>query len=61
MIDTGAVLPPLPFRPPIQTVGAVSVVPLASLGTFTIIPEPTTASLLGLGLLGLTVAGRRRN
>jgi hypothetical protein len=24
------------------------------------IPEPTTASLLGLGLLGLTVAGRRR-
>jgi len=26
-----------------------------------IVPEPTTASLLGLGLLGLTVAGRRRN
>jgi hypothetical protein len=25
-----------------------------------VIPEPTTASLLGLGLLGLTVAGRRR-
>jgi hypothetical protein len=23
-------------------------------------PEPTTASLLGLGLLGLTVASRRR-
>ena len=41
--------------------GAVSVTPLATLGTFTIIPEPTTASLLGLGLLGLTVAGRRRN
>jgi hypothetical protein len=27
----------------------------------TVVPEPTTASLLGLGLLGLTVAGRRRN
>lgn len=26
-----------------------------------VVPEPTTASLLGLGLLGLTVAGRRRN
>lgn len=25
-----------------------------------IIPEPTTASLLGMGLLGLTIAGRRR-
>jgi len=33
---------------------------LVTLGTFTIVPEPTTASLLGLGLLGLTVAGRRR-
>jgi len=32
----------------------------SNLGTFTIVPEPTTASLLGLGLLGLTVAGRRR-
>jgi len=26
-----------------------------------VIPEPTTASLLGLGLLGLTVSGRRRS
>jgi hypothetical protein len=26
-----------------------------------VVPEPTTASLLGLGLLGLTVAGRKRN
>ena len=26
-----------------------------------VVPEPTTASLLGLGLLGLTISGRRRN
>jgi len=37
------------------------IVGLSNLGTFTIVPEPTTASLLGLGLLGLTVAGRRRS
>jgi len=29
--------------------------------TFTIIPEPTTAALLGLGLLGLVLGGRRRS
>lgn len=29
-------------------------------GTISHIPEPTTASLLGLGLIGLTLAGRRR-
>lgn len=28
--------------------------------TFTIIPEPTTAALLSLGLLGILVGGRRR-
>jgi len=28
--------------------------------SFTIVPEPTTAALLGLGLLGLAVSGRRR-
>ena len=38
----------------------VDIAPISNLGTFTVIPEPTTASLLGLGLLGLTVAGRRR-
>ena len=29
--------------------------------TFTIVPEPTTVALLGLGLLGLTLGGRRRS
>jgi len=28
--------------------------------SFTIVPEPTTAAMLGLGLLGLAVSGRRR-
>jgi hypothetical protein len=28
--------------------------------SFTIVPEPTTAALLGLGIAGLTIAGRRR-
>jgi hypothetical protein len=29
--------------------------------SFTVIPEPTTAALLGLGLLGILVGGRRRS
>jgi hypothetical protein len=34
--------------------------PLPAGTSFTIVPEPTTAALLGLGLLGLAVSGRRR-
>jgi hypothetical protein len=32
----------------------------SNLGTFTVVPEPMTASLLGLALLGLAAATRRR-
>jgi hypothetical protein len=38
----------------------VDIAGISNLGTFTVIPEPTTAALLGLGLLGLTAIGRRR-
>ena len=45
-------------------VGGV-VVPLPTVGTFAVntavIPEPTTAVLVGLGLAGLGIAGRRRS
>jgi hypothetical protein len=29
--------------------------------SFTVVPEPTTAGMLGLGLLGLAAGGRRRS
>jgi len=41
--------------------GGASVVPtLAGSGSVNVIPEPTTALLVGLGLVGLGVAGRRK-
>jgi hypothetical protein len=62
VFDVSSVVLPNPFGTTIADNTGTSVLGSASLGTFTInaIPEPTTASLLGLGLVGLTVAGRRR-
>jgi len=58
VIAVGAV--GMPFGTVIGDGGFNDITAVSNLGTFTIVPEPTTASLLGLGLLGLTVAGRRR-
>jgi hypothetical protein len=60
VIDTGLILQPSFGGTTIQSGAGVDVTPLASLGTFYVVPEPTTTSLLGLGLLGLSVASRRR-
>jgi hypothetical protein len=60
VIDTGLILQPSPGGTTIQSGLGVDVTGLASLGTFYVVPEPTTASLLGLGLLGLCAASRRR-
>jgi hypothetical protein len=59
VISVGAV--GLPFGTRIGDGAFQDITAVSNLGTFTIVPEPTTASLLGLGLLGLTIAGRRRN
>jgi hypothetical protein len=58
-IDTGAIVQPTPFGTIIADGSGTDITASSSLGTFSI-PEPTTASLLGLGLLGLTAASRRR-
>ena len=44
----------------ILNVGFFGITGTQSLGNYTVIPEPTTAALMGLGLLGLAVSGRRR-
>jgi len=41
--------------------GLTSATNPGTIASFTIIPEPTTAALLGLGLLGLVLGGRRRS
>jgi hypothetical protein len=60
VLDLGAIVQPTPFGTIIADGAGNDITAGQSLGTFSIIPEPTTASLLGLGLLGLTLAGRRR-
>ncbi|MFP6639908.1 MAG: PEP-CTERM sorting domain-containing protein [Myxococcota bacterium] len=40
--------------------GHTGVEPLATSGDFTTVPEPTTALLMGLGLTGLAMSGRRQ-
>ena len=68
LINTGSIVAPAPFGSTTKEgdgLGGVFGTELngtTSYGTFAInvIPEPTTASLLGLGLLGLSIAGRNR-
>jgi len=40
--------------------GFFGVTGTTQIGSYTVVPEPTTAALMGLGLLGLAFAGRRR-
>jgi len=40
--------------------GFFGVTGTAQIGSYTVVPEPTTAALMGLGLLGLVLSGRRR-
>lgn len=40
--------------------GFFGVTGTTQIGSYTVVPEPTTAALMGLGLLGLAMAGRRR-
>ena len=41
-------------------VGFFGVSGAQQIGSYTVVPEPTTAALMGLGLLGLALSGRRR-
>jgi hypothetical protein len=40
--------------------GFFGVTGTTQIGSYTVVPEPTTAALMGLGMLGLAMAGRRR-
>jgi len=41
-------------------VGFFGITGLQTLGSYTVVPEPTAAASMALGLLGLTAAGRHR-
>jgi len=58
----GAVLGPVPFVWKLVNPGKFDFFGLTNAPgvTVTIVPEPATAAMLGLGLLGLALAGRRR-
>ena len=41
-------------------VGFFGITGLQTLGSYTVVPEPTAAASMALGLLGLTAVGRQR-